>query len=67
VRYCPGPGLSRQEIESVGFEWGDIGAAMSRYNVHTLATGWNTGADGERFFFVPNPALGLWALRDTFN
>jgi nickel-dependent lactate racemase len=67
VRYCPGPGLSRQEIESVGFEWGDIGEATARYDVHKLATGWNTGADGERFFFVPNPALGLWALRDTFK
>jgi len=66
VRYCPGPGLSCQEIESVGFEWGDIGEAMARYDVHKLATGWNTGADGEKFFFVPNPALGLWALRDTF-
>ncbi|MDR0290114.1 MAG: lactate racemase domain-containing protein [Treponema sp.] len=67
VRYCPGPGLSRQEIESVGYEWGDIKEAMARYDVHQLATGWNTGSDGERFFFVPNPALGLWALRDTFN
>jgi nickel-dependent lactate racemase len=67
VRYCPGPGLSRQEIESVGFEWGDIGEAMARYDVHKLATGWNTGSDGEKFFFVPNPALGLWAVRDNFK
>jgi hypothetical protein len=67
VRYCPGPGLSRQEIESAGFEWGDIGEAAARYDVHKLAAGWNTGADGEKFFFVPNPALGLWALRDTFS
>jgi len=67
VRYCPGPGLSRQEIESVGYEWGDIGEATARYDAAKLAAGWNTGADGERFFFVPNPALGLWALKDTFN
>jgi nickel-dependent lactate racemase len=67
VRYCPGPGLSRQEIESVGFEWGDIGEAMARYDARKLATGWNTGADGEKFFFVPNPALGLWALRENFS
>jgi nickel-dependent lactate racemase len=66
VRYCPGPGLSRQEIESVGFEWGDINEVMSRYDVRKLAAGWNTSAGGERFFFVPNQALGLWALRDTF-
>ena len=63
VRYCQGPGLSRSEIESVGFEWGDIDEAMARYDVRRLAAGWNTGRDGERFFFVPNPALGLWALR----
>jgi len=67
VRYCPGPGLSRQEIESVGFEWGDINEAVARYDTHKLATGWNTGPDGEKFFFVPNPALGLWALRDSFS
>jgi len=66
VRYCPGPGLSRQEIESVGFEWGDIDEAMSRYDIHKLAAGWNPGAGNEKFFFVPNPALGLWALRDAF-
>jgi len=66
VRYCPGPGLSRKEIESVGFEWGDIGEATARYDVRKLATGWNTAADGEKFLFVPNPALGLWALRDSF-
>ncbi|MDR2575981.1 MAG: lactate racemase domain-containing protein [Treponema sp.] len=67
VRYCPGPGLSRQEIESVGFEWGDIGEAMARYDARKLTTGWNTGPGGEKFFFVPNPALGLWALRDSFS
>jgi nickel-dependent lactate racemase len=68
VRYCPGPGLSRAEIESVGYEWGDINKALARYDIHTLKTGWNTDkrAAGERFFFVPNPALGLWALKDSF-
>jgi len=67
VRYCPGPLLSRQEIESVGFEWGDIKEATARYDVHKLKMGWNSGTDGEKFFFLPNPALGLWALRDAFS
>jgi nickel-dependent lactate racemase len=81
VRYCPGPGMSRQEIESAGFEWGNIDEAMARYDVAKLAMGWNDGnvainnggannnggaiSNGERFFFIPNPALGLWALRNT--
>jgi hypothetical protein len=59
VRYCPGPFLSRGEIESVGYEWGDLDQALSRYGAPALRPGWNTRG-GERFFYVPNPALGLW-------
>jgi nickel-dependent lactate racemase len=66
VRYCPGPGVSRAEIESVGYEWGSLDEALARYDVKKLSLGWNTLADGERFFFVPNPALGLWAERTRF-
>ena len=65
VRYCPGTGISRREIEAAGFEWGDIDEAMAHYDIAALAPGWNTDANGERFFFVPNPALGLWAARGT--
>jgi nickel-dependent lactate racemase len=67
VRYCPGPHMSRQEVESVGFEWGGMDEAMARYDINRLPTGWNTHPDGERFFFVPNPALGLWAQRSRFD
>jgi hypothetical protein len=63
VRYCPGPGISRREIESAGFEWGGINEATARYDTSKLSMGWNTAADGEHFFYVPNPALGLWALK----
>ncbi|MDR0524923.1 MAG: lactate racemase domain-containing protein [Spirochaetaceae bacterium] len=66
VRYCPGPGLSRREIESVGYEWGDLKEALARYDVDTLGLGWNTLPDGERIFYVPNPALGLWAEKKRF-
>ena len=61
VRYCPGEKLSRREIESVGFEWGDLKEARERYDTDKLNMGWNTLSDGERIFFVPNPGLGLWA------
>ncbi|GHT93030.1 hypothetical protein FACS1894140_5820 [Spirochaetia bacterium] len=67
IRYCPGPGLSRAEIESVGFEWGDLRANLARYDINKLSLGWNTLGDGERIFFVPNPALGLWAEKKRFN
>jgi nickel-dependent lactate racemase len=73
IRYCPGPGVSRAEIESVGYEWGSLDEALSRYDPKKLSLGWNTlqepahAGTGERVFFVPNPALGLWAERTRFN
>jgi len=65
VRYCPGEKLSRQEIESVGYEWGDLKQMQTKYDINKLTSGWNT-VDGERIFFVPNPALGLWAYKSRF-
>jgi nickel-dependent lactate racemase len=67
VRYCPGEGLGRGEIEAAGYQWGSLGEALNRYRLPALSPGWNTLPDGERFFFVPNPALGLWADRRRFN
>ncbi|MCL2210713.1 MAG: lactate racemase domain-containing protein [Treponema sp.] len=67
IRYCPGSKLSKQEIESVGFQWGDLNEQMSRYDINKLSSGWNTLTSGERIFFVPNPALGLWAEKQKFG
>ncbi len=67
IRYCPGPRISRQEIEGVGYEWGDLNEALTRYDIDKLLVGWNVLDNGERIFFVPNPALGLWAERGKFN
>jgi nickel-dependent lactate racemase len=59
ITWCPG-GLSREEVEGVGFSYGDLGTMMERYNPDKLSHGWNT-VDGEEIFFIANPGLGLWA------
>lgn len=61
ITYCPGH-LSQQEIESVGYTYADLDATMKKYDPHQLVDGWNT-VEGERIFFVSNPALGLWAAK----
>ena len=66
VTYCPGK-LSREEIESVGYDYGELDEMLTRYNPARLTSGWNTMPDGERIFFVANPALGLWAHRDRLR
>jgi len=60
-------GLSQQEITSVGYEWGDIGQLLQRYVPGQLEDGTNRLPDGEEIFFVSNPGLGLWALREKFS
>jgi nickel-dependent lactate racemase len=62
IRWCPGQ-LSREEIEGVGFEFGDLETMLTRYNPQMLRYG-NNRVDGEDIFFIPNPGLGLWACRD---
>jgi nickel-dependent lactate racemase len=61
IRYCPGAGLSRKEIESVGYTWGDI-HEYSELLERGLPRGWWVKRPGEeRAFCITNPALGLWA------
>jgi nickel-dependent lactate racemase len=65
ITYCPG-GLSREEIEGVGFGYADLAGTMARYNPARLHDGFNT-VEGEEVFFISHPALGLWASRDRFS
>ncbi len=65
IRWCPG-GLSKEDIESVGFAYGDLKAMLSRYNPQTLRYGYNQ-IDGEEVFFIPNPGLGLWSSRGKLD
>jgi nickel-dependent lactate racemase len=62
VEYCPG-GLSKQEIEGVCFRYGDWQQAMKRYQIDGLKDGWHTTSDGQEYYFVRNPGLGLWMHR----
>ena len=70
VTYSPGKErwtLTREEIESVGFECGDIDATMRRYDPSQLKEGFNRLSDGEEVYYISTPALGLWAFKDRFD
>ncbi|MFM7071939.1 MAG: D-mannonate epimerase [Planctomycetota bacterium] len=66
ITYCPGH-LTQHEIEGVGYRYADLRPMLERYQPEQLKDGWNTLPDGERFYFIGNPALGLWAYRGRFN
>ena len=60
-------GLSREEVTSVGYAWADVGPLLQRYAPERLSDGANRLPDGEEIFFVSNPGLGLWAVREKFR
>ena len=70
VTYCPGDGkdnLTQQEIENVGFNFANLKQMTALYDPSKLKDGWNISADGEEFYYISNPALGLWAVRERFK
>jgi nickel-dependent lactate racemase len=65
IRYCPGH-LTREEIEGVHFEYGDLDEYTAKYDPAKLSDGWNV-VDGEEIFYISNPGLGLWAYEGRFK
>lgn len=66
VTYCPGH-ISREEIESVNYTYGDLEEMSSRYDPSVLKDGYNRMPDGEEIYYISNPALGLWSWKEKFS
>lgn len=66
VTYCPGS-LTREEIESVNYQFADLQWMTRKYNPEKLINGFNKLPDGEEIFYISNPALGLWSTRERFE
>lgn len=63
ITYATKPeNLSKEEINSVGYEWMDYNEAATLYNPETLKDGWNILENGEEIYFVKTPAVGLWKV-----
>jgi nickel-dependent lactate racemase len=66
IRYAPGH-LSRTEIESVGYEFADLGETLTRYAPEHMVEGWNTMPDGEEVFYISTPSAGLWSTKTKLD
>ena len=62
VTYCSGH-LSSNEIESVGFNYGDVEQTTTEYLPKDMKSGWHTNLNDEEYYFISNPALGLWLAK----
>ncbi len=59
ITYCPGY-LSREEVERAGFEFGEIESMLKLYKPECLQDEFNQSESGEEFYYISNPATGLW-------
>ncbi len=66
ITYAPGE-LTRQEIEGAGFAYAELSDVLKRYNPAHLKDGINILPDGEEIYYISNPAIGLWAVRERFE
>lgn len=62
ITYAPGK-LSREEINTVGYNYADLAETLARYNPQRLRNGFNTLEDGEEIYFINTPSAGLWTAR----
>ena len=73
ITYCPGTKMSEAEIEQVGYEYLPYREAIKKYPVLNWQDGWqknesnNNQLEKEEIFYVSNPALGLWSLKEKFK
>ncbi len=66
IRYCPGH-LSEEEITSVGYLYGDLAEYTEKFITEGIEDGERLDREGEPFYYISNPALGLWAHEERFN
>jgi nickel-dependent lactate racemase len=62
ITYCPGH-LTQKEIEGVNFKYADLNVMINKYNPYRLKDGFYKLADGEEFYLISNPAVGLWSVK----
>ena len=59
--------ISEEEIQKVHFNSASYQDMVKKYNPDKLHYGWNKLPDGEEIFYIPNPAVGLWADKNRFK
>ena len=60
VTYCTSDLLTHEEVAGVGYNHESYEVATARFGIENITDGWQEDTDGQPFYFIRNPALGLW-------
>ncbi|MBN1387246.1 MAG: DUF2088 domain-containing protein [Bacteroidales bacterium] len=59
VTYCTHK-MREEEIRGAGFGYSDPDEIKAKYDLESIREGFNINRDGEEFYYISNPGLGLW-------
>ncbi|MEG2259488.1 MAG: lactate racemase domain-containing protein [Oscillospiraceae bacterium] len=65
ITYCT-QHLTKEEVEHASFKYMPYAEAKKLYDPEKLVPGYNTLENGDEIYYIPNPALGLWADRNKY-
>ena len=65
ITYCTRK-LTKEEVESVNFNYLPYDEAIKKYDPAKLQDGFNI-VDGEGIYYISNPALGLWSTKEKYT
>ncbi|NLD87411.1 MAG: DUF2088 domain-containing protein [Clostridiales bacterium] len=65
ITYCTKL-ISEYEVRGAAFNYMPYDEAVKLYDPEKLIDGYNTLPNGEKIYYISNPALGLWADKNLF-
>ncbi len=54
-------------IQKVCFGAADYDELVKKYDPQKMLPGWNTDENGENFYYIQNPGIGLWINQEAFS
>jgi len=66
ITYAP-KYLTREEVESVHYQYLDYEEALRLYPPDKLKNGFNRLENGEEIYFISTPSAGLWTTQEKLN
>jgi len=62
ITYCTQV-IDEKEVRSVGFDYASIDEIIDKFDTDNMREGFHTNRDGEEFYYIPDPSMGLWSTR----
>lgn len=59
--------ISPDIIRKINYKFVSIESVKRKFNFKKLEEGFNYTFDGEKFYYIKNPATGLWVSKEKFN